>query len=85
MRISSIGGFIEVYVNTPIEICEKRDVKGLYDLARKGIIKEFTGVSDPYEIPKSPEIIIDSSNISPSLIVDKIFKKIKDFGYILES
>ncbi len=85
MLISSIGGYIEVYVNTPIEICEKRDVKGLYDLARKGIIKEFTGVSDPYEIPKSPEIIIDSSNISPSLIVDKIFEKIKDFGYILES
>ena len=85
MLISSIGGYIEVYVNTPIEICENRDVKGLYNLARKGIIKEFTGVSDPYEIPKSPEIIIDSSNISPSLIVDKIFEKIKDFGYILES
>ena len=52
MLISSIGGYIEVYVNTPIEICENRDVKGLYNLARKGIIKEFTGVSDPYEIPK---------------------------------
>ena len=49
--ISSLGGFIEIYVNTSLEKCEERDVKGLYELARKGVIKEFTGISDPYEIP----------------------------------
>ncbi len=51
-----VTNFIEVYVSTPIEVCEKRDVKGLYKRARKGEIKEFTGVSDPYETPRSPEI-----------------------------
>ena len=57
--ISPLGGYIEIYVNTPMEKCEERDVKGLYELARKGVIKEFTGISDPYEEPVDSEIIID--------------------------
>ena len=56
--------FIEVHVSTPIEACERRDVKGLYARARRGEISEFTGVSDPYEPPQSPELVVDTSNIS---------------------
>lgn len=55
------GDFLEVYVNTPIEACEKRDVKGLYAKARKGEIKNFTGVSAPFEAPENPDISIDTS------------------------
>lgn len=54
------GDFLEVYVNTPIEACEKRDVKGLYAKARKGEIKNFTGVSAPFEAPENPDISIDT-------------------------
>lgn len=56
--------FIEVHVSTPIEACEQRDVKGLYARARRGEIAEFTGVSDPYEPPESPELRIDTTGIS---------------------
>jgi len=80
--ISKVGGYVEIYVNTPLNKCEERDVKGLYSLARKGVIKEFTGVSDPYEKPSNPEIIIDSSNIDPEILVNKIYSKISDIGYI---
>ncbi len=52
--------FIEIYCNCPLEICEERDVKGLYSLARKGKIKEFTGISSPYEEPKNPELMVDT-------------------------
>lgn len=55
------GDFLEVYVNTPIEACEKREVKGLYAKARKGEIKNFTGVSAPFEAPENPDISIDTS------------------------
>jgi len=57
--ISADGNYVEIFVDTAIEKCEERDVKGLYALARKGVIKEFTGVSDPYEIPKKPEIVVN--------------------------
>ena len=80
--VSTFGGFIEIYVSTPLEICEKRDVKGLYAKARQGIIKEFTGISDPYEPPVSPEINIDSSSDDPEILVQDIMKKIKEFGYV---
>ena len=80
--INKLGGYIEVFVNTPLEKCEQRDSKGLYKLARKGIIKEFTGISDPYEVPSNPEITINSSVENPKLLVDKIFSKIKDLGYL---
>ncbi|MBD3238809.1 MAG: adenylyl-sulfate kinase [Candidatus Moranbacteria bacterium] len=56
--------FIEVYVNTSLEICEKRDIKGLYKKARSGEIKNFTGISDPYERPKNPELIIKGTKPS---------------------
>ena len=80
--ISNLGGYVEIFVNTSLEKCEERDVKGLYELARKGIIKEFTGISDPYEIPENAEIIINSSGTSPEELVDQIFLRIKEMGYI---
>jgi adenylylsulfate kinase len=58
------GEFIEILVECPIEICEKRDVKGLYEKARAGIIKNFTGVSDPYEAPIKPELIVKTGELS---------------------
>jgi len=81
--ISKYGGFIEVYVNTSLEKCEERDAKGLYALAREGVIKQFTGISDPYEIPEYPEIIINSSNSkNPETLVDKIYLEIQKIGCI---
>ena len=80
--ISKLGGYIEIYVSTSIDKCEERDVKGLYKLARAGVIKEFTGISDPYEAPENAEIIIDSSGIAPEKLVDQIYHKIKKIGYI---
>jgi len=80
--ISSYGGYIEIFVNTPLKKCEERDSKGLYKLARKGIIKEFTGISDPYEKPLNPEIIIDSSNQNPEELVDVLYNKIQQLGYL---
>lgn len=56
--------FIEVYVNCSLEECEKRDPKGLYQRAKNGEIKEFTGISSPYEVPENPEIILETSNYS---------------------
>lgn len=80
--ISNLGGFIEIYVNTSLEKCEERDVKGLYELARKGVIKEFTGISDPYEAPENAEIVVNSSGTAPEELVDQIFMKIRNLGYI---
>ena len=81
--ISKYGIFIEVYVNTPLEICEERDSKGLYELARKGELKEFTGISDPYEEPKNPDISINSSGLSPEKLVEQIYGSIKTLGLII--
>ena len=80
--ISKLGGYIEIHVSTSIEKCEERDAKGLYKLAREGVIKEFTGVSDPYEAPENAEIVIDSSGIKPEKLVDKIYNQIHELGYI---
>jgi adenylyl-sulfate kinase len=65
--------FFEIYINSPIELCEKRDVKGLYAKARLGQIDNFTGISSPYEIPKKPDLIISTENKSPSECADEIF------------
>nr|AIF19913.1 sulfate adenylyltransferase (met3) [uncultured marine thaumarchaeote KM3_87_H02] len=81
--ISKLGGYIEIYVNTPLEKCEERDVKGLYELARKGVIKKFTGISDPYEAPTNAEIVVNSSGgTPPEELVNIIKGKISDLGYI---
>jgi adenylylsulfate kinase len=66
------GEFIEIYLSCPINICEDRDPKGLYEKARKGEISEFTGISSPYEVPINPEIIIESNQMTLEQSVDKI-------------
>ena len=74
--IDEVGSFVEIHVSTPLSVCEERDVKGLYKRARAGKILEFTGVSDPYEEPQNPEIIIDTTEItveeSSAIILDKL-------------
>jgi len=80
--ISSYGGFILVHISTPLEVCEQRDRKGLYAKAREGIIKEFTGVSDPYEVPNDAEITIDTTDISPEEAVQQIILYLEKEGYI---
>ncbi len=80
--ISPLGGFLEVHVSTPLEVCEERDRKGLYAKARAGIIKEFTGISDPYEEPQNAEIVVDTTDISPDLSAHKILVKLESMGYI---
>ena len=75
--IELFGKFIEVYVGTSFEVCEDRDVKGLYAKARKGLIKGFTGLDDPYEAPENPDILVDGSSRDPSLEVEKIYQHLK--------
>ncbi|MBD3282894.1 adenylyl-sulfate kinase [Candidatus Pacearchaeota archaeon] len=69
--------FIEIFVKCPVSECEKRDTKGLYKKARQGIIKDFTGVSAPYEEPESPEIVVDTEKLSVEQSVEKIFDFLK--------
>lgn len=71
--------FIEIYVSTPINECEKRDVKGLYKKARAGEIPNFTGISSPYEAPEHPEIIIDTTGKSLADSVNYIIEQLEDF------
>jgi len=80
--IAPYGGFIEIHVSTPLEVCEARDRKGLYALARAGKIKEFTGISDPYETPQNAEMVIDTSDISPDLAAHRILVKLEGMGFI---
>ena len=77
--------FIEVFVDTPLEVCEDRDVKGMYKLARDGKIKNFTGIDDPYEEPSSPEIVIDTVNDSAGANADKILEYLLGRGFIRSS
>ena len=76
------GGFVLVFVATPIETCEERDRKGLYAKARAGIIKEFTGISDPYEAPEEPEMRIDTGELTPDLAAHRILIKLESLGFI---
>jgi sulfate adenylyltransferase len=80
--IEEFGAFIEIYVATPIEVCEQRDRKGLYAKARAGIIKEFTGISDPYEEPQNPEMVIDTRALTPDLAAHRILVKLESLGFI---
>ncbi len=81
-EIEAYGGFFEVHVATPIDECEKRDRKGMYAKARAGLIKGFTGVDDPYEVPESPEIRIDTTGITPEEAAQRILVQLGQTGYI---
>jgi sulfate adenylyltransferase len=74
--------FIEVFVDTPLEVCEQRDVKGMYAKARRGEIKEFTGISDPYEAPVNPEITLDTVNKTPEENAHIILKYLLEQGFV---
>ncbi len=80
--VEPYGGFIEVHVATPIEVCEGRDRKGLYAKARAGLIKEFTGVNDPYETPAAPELRIDTSDQAADIAANEIIVKLESLGYL---
>lgn len=75
--------FIEVFVDTPIDVCEQRDVKGLYARARRGQITGFTGVDDPYEEPVNPEIILDTVGFAAEDNAHKIIDHLEQHGFLL--
>ena len=74
------GDFIEVFVDTPIEVCESRDPKGLYKKARAGEIKGFTGIDDPYEAPNSPELILSAAEKTPDQLADEVIAHLVENG-----
>ncbi len=76
------GGFILVHIATPLEVCEGRDRKGLYAKARAGIVKEFTGISDPYEEPKDAEVTINTADLTPEEAAQEIILHLEREGYI---
>ena len=80
--IEPVGGFVQVYVDTPLEVCEERDRKGLYAKARAGIIKGFTGIDDPYEEPEKAEIVIDTQALSPDLAAHRVLITLEKLGYV---
>jgi len=80
--IEEHGAMIEIYVATPLEVCEQRDRKGLYAKAREGVIPEFTGISDPYEEPEHPQLRIDTSDRSPMEAAQEIFLYLLREGYL---
>ena len=80
--VEPVGGFILVHIATPVETCEQRDRKGLYAKARAGIIKEFTGISDPYEEPKDAEVVIDTTELSPEEAAQEILLHLEREGFI---
>ncbi|MHA3914924.1 bifunctional sulfate adenylyltransferase/adenylylsulfate kinase [Halovulum sp. GXIMD14793] len=81
-EIEQYGTFVEVHVATSIEECERRDRKGLYKLAREGKIKEFTGISDPYEVPESPELRLDTENVDVDNCAHQVILKLESIGLI---
>ncbi|MEH2351126.1 MAG: adenylyl-sulfate kinase [Nostoc sp.] len=76
-----IGDFIEVYVNAPLEVCEQRDVKGLYKKARDGEIKNFTGIDDLYEVPLKPDVECKTNEETIAQSTNKVLTKLEELGY----
>jgi sulfate adenylyltransferase len=86
-REMSKGNFVEVYCETPLDVCESRDVKGFYARARAAVAEGkpmgFTGVDDPYEPPLHPEVTLDTSKQSARECADAIIEKLRELGYLL--
>ncbi|WP_299192172.1 bifunctional sulfate adenylyltransferase/adenylylsulfate kinase [uncultured Litoreibacter sp.] len=80
--IEAFGAFCEVHVATSIEECERRDRKGLYKLAREGKIKEFTGISDPYDVPENPELSVETENVEVDNCAHQVILKLESMGLI---
>ena len=79
------GDFVEIYVSCPIEVCEARDPKGLYKRARAGEIRQFTGIDAPYEPPKNPEIVVETSLFEIDACVERVIAHLRSHGYINRS
>jgi adenylylsulfate kinase len=77
-----IGNFVEIYTRCPVEVCIERDVKGMFEKALAGEIKNFTGIDDPYEEPENPELILDTDKESIDESVRKVLDKLGELGYI---
>jgi adenylylsulfate kinase len=80
--VEPVGTFVEVYVKASVDECARRDVKGLYEKAFKGEITEFTGVSDPYEEPSSPELVIDTEEVEPEEAAALVVAKLEELGLV---
>ena len=80
--VGEFGAFIEIYVEASVEKCAERDVKGLYEKAFAGEIKEFTGVSDPYEAPSSPELVVNTEEDSPEQSAKRVLDKLEELGLL---
>jgi adenylylsulfate kinase len=76
------GDFVEIFVRAPLEVCERRDPKGLYKKARAGEIRNFTGIDDPYEEPRAPEIVVDSAARSPDALAAEVIGWLERAGTI---
>ena len=83
--VEAYGAFVEAHVATTIEECEKRDRKGLYKLAREGKIKEFTGISDPYDVPENPEIRLETEGNDVDYCAQQVLLKLESMGLIAAS
>jgi sulfate adenylyltransferase len=81
-KMSGDGRFVEIHVNTPLEVCEQRDIKGLYAMARRGEIKGFTGIDDPYEEPLNPEITLNTVDNTPEELARQIISYLQDQDFI---
>jgi sulfate adenylyltransferase len=81
-KMAGADRFVEIWVNTPLEVCEARDIKGLYAKARRGEIKGFTGIDDPYEEPLNAEVVLDTVDTTPEENARTIIKFLKDKGFI---
>jgi sulfate adenylyltransferase len=80
--IQPVGAFVLIYLATPLETCEARDRKGLYAKARAGLVQQFTGISDPYEVPTDAEVVIDTTDLTPEEAAQEIFLHLERQGYI---
>ena len=80
--VEAFGAFVEIHVATSLEECERRDRKGLYQLAREGKIKEFTGISDPYEAPETPELRLETENVDVDYCAQQVILKLEQLGLI---
>jgi adenylylsulfate kinase len=80
--VEEFGPFVEVYVEASVETCADRDVKGLYEKAFAGEIKEFTGVSDPYEAPASPELVLNTEDDVPERSAQRVLEKLEELGLL---
>lgn len=76
------GDFVEIFVDTPLEVCEARDPKGLYKKARAGQLKGFTGIDDPYEAPLQPELVLDGAKNCPEALADQVIAYLRSTGKI---